>query len=299
MSTEIQPIAQKAKSMRTLLMSDKTKAQFQMALPNVGLTAERFVRMAMTAFQRQPKLYECTPQSVMGCLVQAAQSGLSPSGISGECYLVPFRNKGVLESTFIPGYRGLMKVARRSGEVLSIAAECVHANDDFKYQFGSDAKLLHIPATGERGEVTHVWALAKLKGGGEQFMVLTVQDVKKIQSQSKASQNGPWITHWDEMAKKSALRKLCKYLPISDDEMRLVELGAQEEAGLPQNFDDNVIDIPASEPESPEEKPQPKASPAPAAKPAAPAPAKAPAPAPKVDEETGEVTEEGGDDDLA
>ncbi len=280
MGTEIKTLKDKATSMRSLLLSDKSKDQFKMALPNVGLTAERFVRMALTAFQRQPKLYECDPSSVMGCLVQAAQSGLSPSGISGECYLVPFENrkKGIMEAQFIPGYRGLMKVARRSGEVLSIAAEVVFTNDEFRFEFGSMAKLYHKPATENRGDPQYVWALAKLKGMGEQFTVMTVADVEKIRKASKASQNGPWVSHWEEMAKKTVLRRLCKYLPISDDEMRLVELAAQEESGLPQTFDmGEVLDVPAEKVETaPPEETKPQAAPAKAA----PAAAQKPAPKP-------------------
>lgn len=251
-TTEMVPLAKKAEGMRAFLSKDSTKATFAMALPRVGITPDRFLRMALTAFNRDPKLYECDPQSVLACLVLAAQSGLSPSGISGECYLVPFRNgkTNKTDAQFIPGYRGLMKVARRSGEVTSIAAECVHKGDTFTYEFGTDGRIRHVPGLGERGEVSHVWALAKLKSGGEQFIVLTIDDVKKVQAQSKASQFGPWKTHWEEMAKKTAIRRLCKYLPLSDDDMRLIELAGKEEAGVPQNIDvSEVIDVQASKPD--------------------------------------------------
>ena len=104
--------------------------------------------------------------------------------------------------------------------------------------------------------MTHVWALAKLRGGGEQFCVLTVSDVEKVQSQSKASQHGPWKTHWEEMAKKTAIRRLCKYLPLSDDDFRLIELAGKEEAGIPQGLQvADVIDVPASATDAGPEKP--------------------------------------------
>lgn len=281
-SGEIIPLAKKMDDLRTYLQKDSVRAQFEVALPRVGLTAERFIRATFTALQRTPKLAECTRDSLMGCLILSAQSGLSPSGISGEAYILPFENrkKGVTEATFIPGFRGLMKIARRSGEVLSFSSEVVHEKDEFSFKFGSNARLDHIPAKGDRGDPTYVWALAKLKGGGEQFTVMTVEDIERVRKSSKASQNGPWVTHWGPMAQKTCLRRLCKYLPISDDDMRLVELAGLEEAGMPQEVDlGSVVDTtaevdgfkapPHEAPKAPAPAPAPKAAPPKVAEPPA------------------------------
>ena len=219
--------------MREFVSGPKAMEQFKAALPNVGITPERFARMALTAFNRDPKLYECSPISVLGCLVQAAQSGLSPSGIGGECYLVPFfsSKKKTMEATFIPGYRGLMKVARNSGHVLTIVAEVVRDSDEFEYSYGTDMRLRHVPSGNESGPVKKVYAYAKMKGGGEQFVVLSFEAVEKVRKSSKSGTYGPWVDNWEEMAKKTAIRRLCKYLPLADEDMRLVEAAALEEAG--------------------------------------------------------------------
>lgn len=252
MSNEIVPAAKRKADIAAWIQSPEVKERFAMALPRVGLTPDRFARMALTAFSRQPQLLECTRASLMGCLVQAAESGLSPSGVSGEAYLVPFRNKGVLEAQFIPGYRGLMKLARRSGEVRAIMAEVVREGDDFTYALGIDHTLRHTPRGDDDKAITHAYAYAHLKDGGFQFSVLTRIAVDKIRDSSRASSKGPWVTHYPEMAKKSAIKRLCKLLPISDDDARLLDLADREERGIAQrlNFDHStgeILDAPEDE----------------------------------------------------
>lgn len=254
------------RKVRAFLQDPKTLARIASVLPNVGITPERFLGMFLTAFNRNPALWKCDLKSILSFMVLSAQSGLSPSGISGECYPVPFFNskKRVSEVVFVPGYRGLLKVARRTGDVLSVAAEVVYQGDEFEYAYGSNAGLRHVPKGPKRDKAaaTHAWALAKLKGGGEQFVVLTVSDVEKIRAKSKAGTSGPWVDYWDEMAKKTALRRLSKYLPISDDDYRLVEAAGREEAGESPVIDLGVGDFSIGEPraeEPPAETEEPRA----------------------------------------
>lgn len=230
------PAAQARADLQTLLGSPKVQQQFAAALPRVGITPERMTRFALTALNRSPGLLKCSPPSFLGCVVQSAQLGLDPSGITGEAYLVPFKDV----CTFIIGYRGLLKLARRSGKITEAAAHVVHANDKFEYEYGLDSKLIHKPCEGERGDVTHAYAYAKFTDGGRVFEVMTRSDIEKVRASSRASSNGPWVTHPEEMSRKTVFRRLAKWLPLEPEDYRAVELAAREEAGLPQDLSDVV-----------------------------------------------------------
>lgn len=236
-STQLVTLKQKAADVRALL--EANRQQIAMALPK-HITADRMLRVAMTAVQRTPKLLDCTRESLFGAIVQAAQLGLEPDGITGRAYLIPYWNgsKKVSEAQFMPGYKGLLELARRSREISTIEARVVHANDRFAYQFGLNQKLEHTPVqSGEAGETTHVYVIARLKDGGAQFDVMTREDIEKIRKSSQASGSGPWVTHWDEMAKKTVLRRVCKLLPSSVELQQAVALDEAVEAGIPQTFD--------------------------------------------------------------
>lgn len=147
--------------------------------------------------------------------MQASQLGLEPDGVLGQAYLVPYRNRGQLEAQFQVGYRGYISLAMRSGQVKSISAEVVYEGDKFDYSFGTDQYLKHRPALKGRGEPVGVYAIAALDGGGHVFRVLSVDDVEGVRACSRAKDDGPWVTHWNEMARKTAVRALAKYLPMS------------------------------------------------------------------------------------
>lgn len=197
--------------------------QIAKALPTV-ITAERFTRMALTAISTNPKLASCTPQSFMGALMNAAQLGLEPNTPLGQAYLIPFKNgkTGDLETQFQIGYKGLIDLAHRSGEFTNIYAKEVYEKDEFDYEFGLEPNLVHKPYTGEdRGKVIFYYAIYKLVNGGFGFEVMSVSDVtahaKKF---SQSFNNGPWRTNFDEMAKKTALKKVLKYAPIKTEFVR-------------------------------------------------------------------------------
>lgn len=201
---------------------EQLKPQMRLALPK-HLTADRLCRIVMTAVQTTPKLLECDRRSFFAAVMSCAQLGLEPDGVLGQAYLIPFGNKVQL----IVGYKGLISLARNSGDVVSIAAHEVCRNDHFKYVFGLEEKLEHIPATGERGEITHFYAVAQFKGGGHHFDVMTREEVETIRDSSsgyktairfaKAGQDPqtPWVQNFVEMGKKSAIRRIAKYLPMN------------------------------------------------------------------------------------
>jgi recombination protein RecT len=246
---QIVPINQKVNDFRALL--GKMQSQLALALPK-HLNVERMMRICLTTVQRVPALLECSQASVLGSILQAAQLGLEPDGILGEAYLIPYNGTCQL----IPGYKGLMKLARNSGQISTVYARVVHAKDAFRYSFGLKDVLKHVPSLDEEpGEVSHAYAVARLKDGSVQFEVMSRREIEAIRKRSKAGKSGPWVTDWDEMAKKTVLRRLSKTLPASVELQRAVVLDEQVDANLPQTFE-TVIAAPedaatTAEPEPP------------------------------------------------
>jgi recombination protein RecT len=235
---------------------EKMKPQMQLALPR-HLTPERLVRVAMSAIQNNPKLLDCDRVSLYAAIMCCAQLGLEPDGVLGQAYLVPFKGK----VQFIPGYRGLINLARNSGEVESISAHEVCANDSFTYKFGLNERLDHVPASGDRGAVVYFYAIAKFRGGGHHFDVMSVAEVEAIRNksagwkafESKQIRETPWQDNFVEMGKKTAIRRIAKFLPmnvqkaaaIADmyDSGRHAQLGSAGEIEISSG--EEVIDVEA------------------------------------------------------
>lgn len=204
-------VAERQQTLASLIQS--MKGEIAKALP-AQMRPERMARIATTVVRQTPLLAQCTPESFLGALLTASQLGLEPGPI-GEAYFVPFNTKGGMVCQFIPGYRGLIKLARNSGQLIDIWAEIVYENDHFKYTLGLRRDIEHEPAEGERGNPIYVYAAAKLKDGGTPFVVLTHAEVEAIRARSKAKDNGPWVTDWAAMARKTAVKQLSKWLPLS------------------------------------------------------------------------------------
>lgn len=225
----------KAATVIDVVRSKKFQAQMALALPK-SMTADRLTRIVMTECRKAPALLKCAPESFYGAVLQCAALGLEPGSALGHCYLLPFGNgkdkSGRPNAQLIIGYRGMIDLARRSGQIISLQAWTVHAQDTFNYQLGLEPDIQHVPAsTADRGPVTHVYAVAKLKGGGIQFEVMSRAEIEKVRSTSKAGNTGPWASHWEEMAKKSVIRRLFKYLPVSIEAVRAVEIDEKTDRG--------------------------------------------------------------------
>ncbi len=205
-------------------MIDQMKPQLARALPK-HMDPDRLARIALTTLRQTPALTRCNPQSFLGALMTSAQLGLEP-GPLGEAYLVPYGDN----VTFIPGYRGLIKLAWQSGQLKSIAAHTVHERDEFEYEYGLEPVLRHKPSLTDRGDVIAVYAAAVFKDGGSAFVVMSRQDVEAIRSRSRASNNGPWKTDWDAMARKTAIRQLIRWLPLSSELHNLATAAALDES---------------------------------------------------------------------
>lgn len=237
---------QKATTIAGLLTDPKIKAQMALAMPK-HMTADRLARIALTEVRRVPKLAQCDQTSFLGAIMQCAQLGLEPGGALGHAYLLPFdKNKRNRDGSWervgtevqlIVGYRGMIDLARRSGQIISIEARIVREKDFFEVELGLDSRLVHRPAWTEanRGQATFAYAVAKLKDGGLQFEVMSRVEIEAIRSRSKAKDSGPWTTDWEEMAKKTVIRRLFKYLPVSIEIQRAVGLDEQADAGISQN----------------------------------------------------------------
>jgi len=217
---EMAVITQPVKNVSTLRsLLEKSKGELEKALVS-RIDPDQFIRVAMTTIQRKPKLLECDAQSLIACLMESAQMGLPPDNAWGT-YLVPFRDKmGRPHCQLIISFRGLLRIVRRSGQIANIWAEVVRRGDVFKVVKGDSPRLIHEPKDLDGEDITHAYAVAhEFDAKGEvikipEFIVMTADQIDGIRARSKSPNEGPWVTDWVDMAKKTVLRNLCKYLPV-------------------------------------------------------------------------------------
>lgn len=216
------------------------------ALPK-HMDADRLARIALTTIRTNPKLLEASVPSLLGAVMQSAQLGLEP-GLIGHCYFVPFKNgkTGQTDVQFIIGYRGMIDLARRSGQIQNIYAHAVYEKDEFEYELGLEPKLKHKPSMeADRGQMIGVYAVAHFKDGGYQFEFMPKEEIERRRKRSKAANNGPWATDYEEMAKKTVIRHMWKYLPISVEIQRAeaVDETVKRDITEEPEHPDDVIDI--------------------------------------------------------
>ena len=222
------------------VLSDQFKKQLALAVPK-HLNADRMARIAATEVRKNKALLNTEPTSFLGSVMQAAQLGLEPGSALGQAYLVPYGNQCQL----IIGYKGMIDLARRSGQVLSLNAYAVREGDDFNFQLGLKPDIHHVPsleADRIKKPITYVYAVATLKGGGYQFEVMSRAEVEAVRA--KAKSKNIWNTYFEEMAKKTVIRRLFKYLPVSIEALEITNADAKREAGEKVEPDD-VINIEA------------------------------------------------------
>lgn len=190
---------------------DKMGSEFAAALPQ-HIPLDRFKRVALTAINKNPGLLSADKRSLMGAFVMAAQDGLLPDGREGA--IVMYGN----QAQWMPMVYGIIKKMRNSGELASIGAHAVYAKDRFKYVLGDDERIEHEPTMADdRGPMVAVYATAKLKDGTIQREVMMRADVEKVRQSSRAKNGGPWKDWYEEMARKTVVRRLSKYLPMSTE----------------------------------------------------------------------------------
>lgn len=227
------------KEAKTILdLLDRQKPELAKVLP-ASITPERFARIALTELRRNPKLYDCSPESLLGALMVTAQLGLEP-GPLGHVYLVPFKR----DVTLILGYKGMVELAYRSGLVRDVTTGVVYDGDAFEWREGTRPFLDHTPAgpPGER-EWTHAYAVARLKTGGTVFRVIFPADVEQARTRSANadSPSSPWVTDFYAMVRKTAVRRLSPMLPQSPAFAHA--LAADEEPVEPEALDAELGEV--------------------------------------------------------
>lgn len=270
-STALTPYQKKVGDVRSLL--ERSKGQIKVALPK-HMDGDRMLRITMTSVQKNPRLLDCDPMSLVAAVIQSATLGLEPDGALGEAYLVPYGGK----VQFQAGYKGMMKLARQSGAVGAIGANVVRKRDVFEYTEGPDGTLRHVPFALDipdeaddlalkegaedlakiAGPLTHAYAWAKLKDGTIQRVVLNrIQVLARREKSSgwqayraKKISDNPWATSPAAMWQKTAIRELMKLCPQSVELARALKLDAAAESGAPQDFGD-VIESTATEGDAP------------------------------------------------
>lgn len=204
----------KKQDIRSLLRSDSIIAEIQKAMPK-HMTGERMARVALTCLTRTPKLATCTPESFMRCVLDLSAWGLEPDG--RHAHLIPYGN----ECTLIIDYKGLVELAWRSGKVKHIHSDVVYAGDLFVYSLGEIKE--HTPwdfrhdadKPKEKGKPIAAYSMVMLDGDFRKCEVMTYSEIEAIRTRSRAGQSGPWKTDWNEMAKKTAFRRVSKWIPLS------------------------------------------------------------------------------------
>lgn len=207
------------------------------ALPSV-ITPERFTRIVLSAISTNPKLAECTPNSFLGAMMTAAQLGLEPNTPTGQAYLIPYGNS----CQFQLGYKGLINLFYRDPNAQSIEAHTVYENDTFEYELGLEAKLRHVPARTDRGAPVAYYAIFRTKNGGYGFEVMSVEDIAEHRKRFSKAKNSPWDSNFDEMAKKTVIKRVLKYAPLSSDLSQGIAYDEHARNINPANTDEDMIE---------------------------------------------------------
>lgn len=233
------------------LQGDALKERLAAALPK-HLTAERFCNVAITALTRTPKLKDCTQESFFKCLLDLSAMGLEPDG--RLAHLIPYGK----ECTLIIDYKGMVALVRRSGDVAKIHADVVCEFDVFENSLGEVTKHT-INFRKPRGDVYAAYAQVTLKDGSVQSVIMSKDEIEAIRNRSRAGKAGPWVTDWNEMAKKTAFRRLCKWLTLSPEIMDHIATADDSEfvqrtvvtapaRRIPVDpFSDDVVEVPTAE----------------------------------------------------
>ena len=242
-SQELEAQESPVKLKKDMSIPDIVKAlgpELKKALPSV-LTPERFTRIALSAINNTPQLAKCTPMSFISALLNAAQLGLEPNSPLGQAYLIPYKNRGQLECQFQVGYKGLIDLAYRNGQMQTIQAQVVYENDYFEYEYGLNPKLVHRPAFSDRGEPVYFYGLFKTMNGGYGFSVMSKADMDTFAatySKALGSSYSPWKTNYEDMGCKTIIKRVLKYAPIKTEFQRALSTDETIKSKISANMDE-------------------------------------------------------------
>ena len=233
---------------REYINKPQIKGQLAAALPK-WLSPDRMLRVLMTEMMKNPKLFDCTRESVLSAVIQCAQLGLEP--VLGRAYLVPY--KSVCQ--FIPGYQGLIDLARRSGTISDVYAEVVYDNDEFDLLLGSERKIHHRPyyllGHEDHGSPIGAYCIWILKDGTQHPSYMPINQIYKRRNASPSwkysGEKSIWGLWPEEMIKKTVVKHSAKFVPASIEFMEAVQVDNEIESS-PILFPANEIEVPAIEP---------------------------------------------------
>lgn len=217
------------------ILIQKMTPELARALPK-HMTGERMARIVLTAIRVNPQLAQCTQASFLGCVLSCAVLGLEPNTPLGLAYLIPRKNNkagGRLECSLQLGYQGMVDLAGRAGA--NVYAYAVRKGDDFRYQLGSDPTIWHVPSESPERltqPITHAYAVAVAQDGRRNFTVLTIAEIEARRARSPAANEGPWVTDYEPMCCKTAVRAHFRWMPKQTEKI-LAHGVALEEA--PEN----------------------------------------------------------------
>jgi recombination protein RecT len=227
------PLAKrKPNELRELIEGSEFRAQLAKALPN-AMSPERFVRITVTSTMRNPRLLQCSRQTFFRCLLDLSAIGLEPDG--RQAYLIPRKNKktGEIDCTLIIGYQGIKELLYRNGDIIDEHSDVVGDMDHFEYEFGSQKHLIHRPNVHSRGRIFAAYSYISLPRGGQTFQVMGIEEIEAVRKRSASPEEGPWISDWSEMAKKTVFRRLAKGLPLSPKTRDALELDQADDLAQP------------------------------------------------------------------
>jgi recombination protein RecT len=227
---------EKPRTLKGLLSKENVKAQFALALPK-HLSADRFARVAITALTRTPKLQECTTESFMKCLLDLSALGIEPDG--RRAHLIPYGK----ECTLILDYKGIAELVMRSGTVANIHADKVCENDEFTVNRGK-IESHKVDYKQPRGASYAYYVIVTFKDGTEKSEIMTREEVEGIRKRSRAGQSGPWVSDFDEMAKKTVFRRASKWLPLSPEVQDAVRADEEREFAQARNVTPIIREVP-------------------------------------------------------
>ncbi len=220
-------LARPAKTMaqvQALFADSGVMSRIQAVIPK-HLTPERLLKVIVSSIAKTPKLLECSQMSLLQAAIAMSELGLEPDAVRGLAYLVPYKGTAQL----IIGYRGFIELARRSGTLKQVEARVVRERDKLDVRFGLEPKFEHVPhLEGDAGAPKLVYAIARFSDGGEHIEIMTMSEVEAIRSRSRAATSGPWVTDYEEMAKKTVMRRLAKWLPLSPELAKAIEIDDEQ-----------------------------------------------------------------------
>ena len=249
-STQLLRLDERAAGVKKLF-ADNTDRMLKLA-PRHGTDPNRLLSIAFTSIAYDSKLVACTPQSIIGGVFESLKLGLMLGGPSQEAWLIPFGS----EATLVIGFQGYRNILDRGRGVIDVHPRTVYAGDDFDVSFGTPRdRITHRPywLTGRaKGSLVAVYAMANLRGGGQQIEVMPKAEVDAHRDRSRAKNSGPWVNDYDAMALKTVIRKIAKYLPKSNELLsRALDLDDRADRGVPQDFEIAGFTVPQEGPKKP------------------------------------------------